>query len=130
MYYFMIYFQHPEFSFLLKERVCPLVIKLFSPSLKYRQGLPPPPSPAPVEKPFYPIVMRLLRIVSSLIKKYYALLVCILTSVFTRIMNVDSWNSINLQIDIKYIFIPITCFLKYFLLRFYIGKHLIYYIHI
>jgi galactitol-specific phosphotransferase system IIC component len=36
--------------------------------------------------------MRLLRIVSSLIKKYYALLVCILTSVFTRIMNVDSWN--------------------------------------
>ena len=69
-----IFQSHSEFSFLLKERVCPLVIKLFSPSLKYRQGLPPPPSPAPVEKPFYPIVMRLLRIVSSLIKKYYALL--------------------------------------------------------
>ncbi|XP_063438367.1 protein MON2 homolog isoform X1 [Mytilus trossulus] len=69
-----IFHTHSEFSFLLKERVCPLVIKLFSPSLKYRQGLPPPPSPAPVEKPFYPIVMRLLRIVSSLIKKYYSLL--------------------------------------------------------
>ncbi|KAJ8301798.1 hypothetical protein KUTeg_020785 [Tegillarca granosa] len=69
-----IFSQHKEFSFLLKERVCPLVIKLFSPSLKYRQGLPPPPSPAPVEKPFFPIVMRLLRIVSTLIKHYYNLL--------------------------------------------------------
>lgn len=69
-----IFHKHSEFSFLLKERVCPLVIKLFSPSLKYRQGLPAPPSPAPVEKPFFPIVMRLLRIVSSLIKHYYTLL--------------------------------------------------------
>ena len=67
--------QHPEFSFMLKEKVCPLVIKLFSPSLKYRQGLPPPPSPTPVEKPFFPIVLRLLRIVSILIRNYYALLV-------------------------------------------------------
>ncbi|KAK7101826.1 protein MON2 homolog [Littorina saxatilis] len=70
-----IFSAHPEFSFMLKEKVCPLVIKLFSPSLKYRQGLPPPPSPAPVEKPFFPIVMRLLRIVSVLIKNYYSLLV-------------------------------------------------------
>ncbi|KAK6177408.1 hypothetical protein SNE40_015515 [Patella caerulea] len=70
-----IFQKYPEFSFMLKERVCPLVIKLFSPSLKYRQGVPPPPSPAPVEKPFYPIVMRLLRIVSNLIKNYYLLLV-------------------------------------------------------
>uniref|UniRef100_A0A0L8I109 Mon2/Sec7/BIG1-like HUS domain-containing protein n=1 Tax=Octopus bimaculoides TaxID=37653 RepID=A0A0L8I109_OCTBM len=70
-----IFLHHPEFSFMLKERVCPLVIKLFSPSLKYRQGVPPPPSPAPVEKPFFPIVMRLLRIVSVLIKYYYQLLV-------------------------------------------------------
>ncbi|XP_036362919.1 protein MON2 homolog isoform X2 [Octopus sinensis] len=70
-----VFLRHPEFSFMLKERVCPLVIKLFSPSLKYRQGVPPPPSPAPVEKPFFPIVMRLLRIVSVLIKYYYQLLV-------------------------------------------------------
>ncbi|GFS01930.1 protein MON2 homolog [Elysia marginata] len=70
-----IFTQHQEFSFMLKERVCPLVIKLFSPSLKYRQGLPPAPSPAPVEKPFFPIVMRLLRIVAVLIKNYYPLLV-------------------------------------------------------
>nr|KAG5711390.1 hypothetical protein BaRGS_025817 [Batillaria attramentaria] len=70
-----IFSTHPEFSFMLKEKVCPLVIKLFSPSLKYRQGLPAPPSPAPVEKPFFPIVMRLLRIVSILIRNYYSLLV-------------------------------------------------------
>lgn len=69
-----IFAKHKEFSFLLKERVCPLVIKLFSPSLKYRQGIPSPPSPAPVEKPFFPIVMRLLRIVASLIMNYYSLL--------------------------------------------------------
>lgn len=77
-------FQHPEFSFMLKERVCPLVIKLFSPSLKYRQGVPPPPSPAPAEKPFFPIVMRLLRIVSILIKFYYQLLVSALNFYFSH----------------------------------------------
>ncbi|XP_062616734.1 protein MON2 homolog isoform X2 [Saccostrea cucullata] len=70
-----IFLQHQEFSFQLKEKVCPLVIKLFSPSLKYRQGMPPPPSPAPVERPFFPIVMRLLRIVCALIKHYYCILV-------------------------------------------------------
>ncbi|RUS78226.1 hypothetical protein EGW08_013995 [Elysia chlorotica] len=73
--YPQIFTKHEEFSFMVKERVCPLVIKLFSPSLKYRQGLPPAPSPAPVEKPFFPIVMRLLRIVAVLIKNYYPLLV-------------------------------------------------------
>ncbi|ESO95645.1 hypothetical protein LOTGIDRAFT_214760 [Lottia gigantea] len=73
--YSSVFTKYPEFSFMLKERVCPLVIKLFSPSLKYRQGAPPQPSPAPVEKPFFPIVMRLLRIISILIKYYYQLLV-------------------------------------------------------
>ena len=71
-------FQHPEFSFLLKERVCPLVIKLFSPSLKYRPGVPAPPSPSPMDKPYFPIVMRLLRIVAVLLKHYYKLLVRLL----------------------------------------------------
>ncbi|CAH1783969.1 unnamed protein product [Owenia fusiformis] len=69
-----VFLKHPEFSFLLKEKVCPLVIKLFSPSLKYRQGLPSLPSPVPVEKPYFPIVMRLLRIVNVLIHNYYKLL--------------------------------------------------------
>ena len=74
-----IFTKHPEFSFLLKERVCPLVIKLFSPSLKYRTA--PSPSSAssasasPVDKPYFPIVMRLLRIVAVLIQNYYKLLI-------------------------------------------------------
>lgn len=62
-------FQHPEFSFLLKERVCPLIIKLFSPSIKHRI------SSSPLDKPLYPVAVRLLRIVSVLIEKFYTLLV-------------------------------------------------------
>ncbi|XP_056273167.1 protein MON2 homolog isoform X2 [Pseudoliparis swirei] len=69
-----VFLQHQEFSFLLKERVCPLVIKLFSPNIKFRQGCSAI-SPAPVEKPYFPICMRLLRVVSVLIKHFYTLLV-------------------------------------------------------
>ncbi|KAJ8262363.1 hypothetical protein GJAV_G00165570 [Gymnothorax javanicus] len=68
-----VFLQHSEFSFLLKECVCPLVIKLFSPNIKFRQS--PAPNPAPMEKPYFPICMRLLRVVSVLIKHYYSLLV-------------------------------------------------------
>ena len=70
-----VFLQHQEFSFLLKERVCPLVIKLFSPNIKFRQGSSTSSSPAPVEKPYFPICMRLLRVVSVLIKQFYSLLV-------------------------------------------------------
>ncbi|CAB1331533.1 unnamed protein product [Coregonus sp. 'balchen'] len=70
-----VFLQHQEFSFLLKERVCPLVIKLFSPNIKFRQGNSSAASPAPVEKPYFPICMRLLRVVSVLIKHFYSLLV-------------------------------------------------------
>ncbi|XP_072124342.1 protein MON2 homolog isoform X2 [Mobula birostris] len=70
-----VFLEHQEFSFLLKERVCPLVIKLFSPNIKFRQGTSTPSSPTPVEKPYFPICMRLLRVVSVLIKHFYGLLV-------------------------------------------------------
>ncbi|XP_039503884.1 protein MON2 homolog isoform X1 [Pimephales promelas] len=71
-----VFLQHQEFSFLLKERVCPLVIKLFSPNIKFRQGsCSSAASPVPVEKPYFPICMRLLRVVSVLIKHFYSLLV-------------------------------------------------------
>uniref|UniRef100_A0A7N6BDT3 Protein MON2 homolog n=1 Tax=Anabas testudineus TaxID=64144 RepID=A0A7N6BDT3_ANATE len=70
-----VFLEHQEFSFLLKERVCPLVIKLFSPNIKFRQGSSSAASPAPVEKPYFPICMRLLRVVSVLIKHFYTLLV-------------------------------------------------------
>lgn len=55
--------------------MCPLVIKLFSPNIKFRQGSSSAASPAPVEKPYFPICMRLLRVVSVLIKHFYSLLV-------------------------------------------------------
>nr|XP_006825120.1 PREDICTED: protein MON2 homolog [Saccoglossus kowalevskii] len=69
-----VFLNHTEFSFLLKERVCPLVIKLFSPSIKYKHGIAAPTSPSPVEKPYFPISMRLLRVVSVLLQKYYNIL--------------------------------------------------------
>lgn len=61
---------------MLKERVCALVIKLFSPHIKYRNTIPPNlQPPGTVDKPYFPISMRLLRVVSILIQKYHQLLV-------------------------------------------------------
>ncbi|XP_066601178.1 protein MON2 homolog isoform X2 [Prorops nasuta] len=71
-----VFFKHPEFSFLLKERVCALVIKLFSPNIKYRNSVPASIQQAtPLDKPYFPISMRLLRVVSILIQKYHFLLI-------------------------------------------------------
>lgn len=71
-----VFYSNPEFSFLLKERVCALVIKLFSPNIKYRTVVVPTTQPpAPHDKPYFPISMRLLRVVSILIQKYHQLLV-------------------------------------------------------
>jgi hypothetical protein len=72
----VVFYKNAEFSFLLKERVCALVIKLFSPNIKYRSTLPSSVQQAtPFEKPYFPISMRLLRVVSILIQKYHSLLV-------------------------------------------------------
>ncbi|XP_029470899.1 protein MON2 homolog isoform X3 [Rhinatrema bivittatum] len=87
-----VFLQHQEFSFLLKERVCPLVIKLFSPNIKFRQGANSTSSPAPVEKPYFPICMRLLRVVSVLIKQFYSLLVTeceIFLSLLVKFLDAD-----------------------------------------
>ena len=53
-----------------------MVIRLFSPNLKHRGSAPAhgtPPSPQ--EKPYFPISMRLLRVVAVLIMKFYPVLV-------------------------------------------------------
>ncbi|KAK4313902.1 hypothetical protein Pmani_014784 [Petrolisthes manimaculis] len=71
-----VFYNHPEFTFLLRDRVCALVIKLFSPNIKYRASVPASVQQAtPLDKPYFPIAMRLLRLVSVLIQKYYPLLV-------------------------------------------------------
>lgn len=89
-----IFFRHVEFRFLLKERVSPLVIKLFSPNIKYKPHLSTlqaqyqqysiqkSPTDGQVnnltssDKPIFPISARLLRIVTVLVQNYYSLLVC------------------------------------------------------
>lgn len=81
-----VFHKNAEFSFLLKERVCALVIKLFSPNIKYRTGSSGGATSGPLasaavaasqqyDKPYFPISMRLLRVVSILIQKYHSLLV-------------------------------------------------------
>lgn len=71
-----VFYKNVEFSFLLKERVCALVIKLFSPNIKYRNTVPAGVHQVTsFDKPYFPISMRLLRVVSILIQKYHSLLV-------------------------------------------------------
>ncbi|XP_023214026.1 protein MON2 homolog isoform X4 [Centruroides sculpturatus] len=91
-----VFFKHKEFSFLLKERVCPLVIKLFSPNIKYRQGMQLAGQiPTSTDKPYFPISMRLLRIVSVLIQKFYSMLVTeceIFLSLIVKFLDNDKPN--------------------------------------
>ena len=77
--------------------------------------MPQPVAPSVIDKPYFPIVMRLLRIVAVLIKHYYVLLVC-------------CWRS-NL---LMYLFIHqnlqklenITCFLSSKLINALLGDNL------
>ncbi|EFX73897.1 hypothetical protein DAPPUDRAFT_307567 [Daphnia pulex] len=65
------------------SRVCALVIKLFSPNVKsqyriaigHQQQQLQTQQPITTDKPFFPVSMRLLRLVSVLVQKYYSLLV-------------------------------------------------------
>ncbi|KAL0859636.1 hypothetical protein ABMA27_010760 [Loxostege sticticalis] len=86
-----VFFKISEFRFLLKEHVCALIIRLFSPNVKYRAaftslhipGAAPPSnqngpghtSPATTDRPHFPVTMRLLRLVSIIIHKYHSVLV-------------------------------------------------------
>uniref|UniRef100_A0A0K2TVD6 Protein MON2 homolog n=1 Tax=Lepeophtheirus salmonis TaxID=72036 RepID=A0A0K2TVD6_LEPSM len=62
-----IFSNKPEFTFLLKEKVCSLVIKLFSPSLKYKFHLSN-------DKPNFSMTSKLLRLVSVLVLDYHKVL--------------------------------------------------------
>lgn len=108
-----VFYQNPEFSFLLKERVCALVIKLFSPNIKYRNVVAPSSQPpAPHDKPYFPISMRLLRVVSILIQKYHQLLVTeceIFLSLIVKFLDPDKpmWQrSLALEVLHKMTFQP------------------------
>ncbi|XP_037957121.1 protein MON2 homolog isoform X2 [Teleopsis dalmanni] len=72
-----VFHENNDFRLLLKERVCALVIKLFSPNVKHRQVPTSGTSNGtiPSDKPYFPISMRLLRLVAILIQKYHTILV-------------------------------------------------------
>ncbi|VDM51904.1 unnamed protein product [Angiostrongylus costaricensis] len=76
-----VFFKHQEFCDLLKSEVCPLVIKLFSPSLKSTQvssqhvsSRPSSIINSPNDRPYFPIAMRLVRIILCIITLYHHLL--------------------------------------------------------
>ncbi|KAK6109530.1 Guanine nucleotide exchange factor in Golgi transport N-terminal family protein [Brugia pahangi] len=84
-----VFIKHPEFAQLLKDQVCPLIIKLFAPNHKQMQITSQHPCssthaaldsissqmPCSPERIYFPISMRLLRVVVILITLYYNLLV-------------------------------------------------------
>ncbi|CAB3242619.1 unnamed protein product [Arctia plantaginis] len=78
-----VFFKIPEFRFLLKEHVCALIIRLFSPNVKYRAaftalhipGAGSTATPPVAERPHFPVTMRLLRLVSVIVHKYHSILI-------------------------------------------------------
>ncbi|RNA19737.1 MON2 -like protein [Brachionus plicatilis] len=76
-------FNKPEMSFILKERICPLLIKLFSPSTKLKPSSnansptasPQTPAQNQHDQKNFVIVSRLIRIVYVLVKNYFDLLI-------------------------------------------------------
>lgn len=93
--------------FILKERICPLLIKLFSPSTKLKLTLGPTGNSSPQQtqssndqqkqsapaSASFPIVSRLIRIVHVLIKSYFELLITeseIFLSLLTKLLDMDS----------------------------------------
>ncbi|VDN32259.1 unnamed protein product [Gongylonema pulchrum] len=115
-------FHHPEFAQLLKDQVCPLIIKLFAPNHKQIQVSPQHPYssnwrasadstssqvPCSPERIYFPISMRLLRVVVILITLYYHILVSLL---YFSPFNYASTNSTSIFVSafILYTLIKIT----------------------
>jgi hypothetical protein len=98
-----IFFKFEEFTFLLKEKVCLLIIQLFSPNMKYKQqsmgniniasNMPSVTAMvSPSDKPFYPISIRLLRILGVLLQKFHVLLMTeseIFLNILTKFLDSD-----------------------------------------
>jgi hypothetical protein len=69
-----VFLQRPEFSGLVKERVCPLTIKLFSPSSNTKD-LSFSSSLTQMDKPNFPLFVRLVRILVILVSNFFSQLV-------------------------------------------------------
>ncbi|CAF3359352.1 unnamed protein product [Rotaria socialis] len=78
-HYAPIFHCHSEFRYLLKERVSPLVIKLFSPGTKFPNSNSSlssgSNSNSTFDSAYFPLIARLLRVVCILIRFYFSLLI-------------------------------------------------------
>jgi hypothetical protein len=109
------------FSVLLTERVCPLVIKLFSPSSKHRNIISPQSSGSALiqsDKPTFALHIRLLRILRVLIKEYFIILITqceIFLSMLVRFLDSDKplWQRI-LAVEVLHLFMTDSFLLKSF----------------
>ncbi|XP_025191118.1 protein MON2 homolog isoform X2 [Melanaphis sacchari] len=135
-----VFYKHMEFRYLLKERVCALVIKLFSPNVKHHSGNSsarrstitntgtgassvsgnnnssvmmmgvtggagsPTSNHRGDDRPHYAITVRLLRLVSILVRKYHKLLITeceIFLSLIVKFLDADkpAWQrSVALEV--------------------------------
>eukprot|EP00040_Diaphanoeca_grandis_P018250 m.95863 g.95863 ORF g.95863 m.95863 type:complete len:1511 (+) comp26850_c1_seq1:214-4746(+) len=89
-----LFFKHPEFTFLLKERVCSLVIRLFSPSIKHAEQT------QKVKGLLFPVMIRLLRITATLITSFRDILATeseIFLSMLIRFLEADKpiWQRVT-----------------------------------
>ena len=71
--YHTLFLKHPEFCILVKDKVCPILISLFSPTIRPNTGTGQTSSQAP-EKAFFPITNRIMRIVKILVQHYFHLI--------------------------------------------------------
>ncbi|VDP06878.1 unnamed protein product [Soboliphyme baturini] len=72
------FLKRPEFTFLIKDQVCPMLIRLFS-NMKHSAGqqhqmYAHPPPEVVSDKPYFPVTLRLLRLMGLLITRYYVVL--------------------------------------------------------
>jgi hypothetical protein len=93
-----VFLQRPEFSGLVKERVCPLTIKLFSPSSNTKD-LSFSSSLTQMDKPNFPLFVRLVRILVILVSNFFSQLITeceIFLSLLVKFMETDrpGWQQI------------------------------------
>ena len=115
-----VFHKHTQFKMLLKERVCSLVIKLFSPNIKYKlqqshhasQGHQGQPGGGQDMRPSYAITSKLLRVVGVLVLQYHDVLTTeteIFLSLIMKFLDPDkpSWqNGSALEVIHKFVVRP------------------------
>lgn len=123
--YTQIFLINPEMCFLLKERICPLLIKLLSPSTKLK-----PQQMSLItanSKDDIQLVIRLMRIVFILIKNYFELLITeneIFLSLLIKYLDFDrpQWQKI-LALEIFFKLFQDSQLIRLFLVNYDMKQH-------